>query len=145
MKSKLHHLLFIILIKNISHKLLLIMKIQKIFFHSNGSSNQWICFDFNEHKVIPTDYTIRSQPYGPGNAHPKNWVIEGSNDNVAYEIISEEKNNSCLNKKSVVHTFTMNRQQDKEYRFIRMRLTGPNWNSNHYFYITSFEIYGKLI
>ena len=115
------------------------------YFYSMNNPNEWICFDFKEHRVVPTNYKIRSFPNSSNFGHPKSWVIEGSNDNSSYEIISEEKDNSSLNGKSVVCTFTINKQQKKEYKYIRMRLTGPNWFNKNGFLISSFEIYGKLI
>ena len=50
-----------------------------------------------------------------------------------------------LNGKSFVHTFKMKNETSNEYRYVRMRLTGPNWNGNNKIFIDSFEIYGILV
>ena len=118
---------------------------QSKYFHSDEDEITWICFDFREHRVIPSDYTIRSFPYIHGSYHPKSWVIEGSNDNSSWETIDEETNCSYLNGKNLVHSFSVNQPKNIPFRFIRMRLTGPDWAGKSYFGMNSFEIYGKLL
>lgn len=58
-----------------------------------------------------------------------------------------QNNNSSLNGKSIVQTFSMQNLKGKNngYQFIRMRQTSNNWNSDNDLMIGSFEIYGKLI
>ena len=107
--------------------------------------NNWICFDFRKHRVVPTDYTIRSAIWDANDTHPRNWVIEGSNDDISWTIIDEENDCPFLNGKNVVHTFRMNRPNLKEFQYIRMKITGPDWRNSFYLGIDSFEIYGKLI
>ena len=119
---------------------------QTKYFHSRDLSNSWICFDFKEHRVIPTKYTIKSEyRCGPNNYHPKNWVIEGSEDGNSWEILDEEKDCSYLNDQSVHHTFDIKNQSSKEFRFIRMRQTGKNWHNDDYLIFDSLEIYGQYI
>ena len=117
------------------------------YFHSKNVEGSWICFDFNDRRVVPTHYTVKSVNWGVNDHHPKSWVIEGSNDNISWETIDEEKNCSYLNGVSLVHTFPMNHPKSTEFKYIRMRSTGPNWcgNSYHYLIFDSFEIYGRLI
>ena len=118
---------------------------QQHFFHSQNVENNWLCFDFKEKRVIPTHYTVRSYPSGANAHHPKTWVIEGSNDNSSWDKIDEEVNCAHLNGLNVSHTFEMNKQNSNEYKYIRMRLTGPNWANYNYLMVDSFEIYGRLI
>ena len=117
---------------------------QMKYFHSNAEENGWICFDFKDKKVIPTDYTIRSFPYVPNCFHPRSWVIEGSNDKYSWDIIDEKKDCPYLNGKNLVFTFNMNHKNHIAYKYIRMRLTGPNWDGSHYFGLDSFELFGQL-
>jgi hypothetical protein len=35
------------------------------FFHSNGESNSWICYDFKDMEVAPLHYSIMSSPHEP--------------------------------------------------------------------------------
>ncbi|KAK8842136.1 hypothetical protein M9Y10_026363 [Tritrichomonas musculus] len=115
------------------------------YFVSSDIPNIWLMFDFKKHRVAPTGYTIRSYASFANSEHPKSWVIEGSNDSSSWEEIDEQVNCGYLNGKSFVHTFKIKNETSKEYRYIRMRLTGPNWLGNNQLIINSFEIYGKLI
>lgn len=115
------------------------------YFISKNKPNSWICYDFKKYRIIPTEYTIRSKPLGENSGHPRNWVIECSNDNNLWEIVDEQKNCSILNGKSITATFKMNHSIEKEFQYIRMRLTGPNWNNDDYLQINALEIYGQLI
>lgn len=129
------------------------------WFCSQDDKNSWICFDFKEHRVSPTGYSIRTSKYSQVNSiNPRNWVIEASNDCQSWDIIDEVNNCSYTNGPYYSHTFKVNHQSDIEYQYIRMRQTGPNWynssnynqNNNdtdfnqNYMVIDSFEIYGTL-
>lgn len=114
-------------------------------FYSDQEKSSWICFNFKNHRIIPTDYQIRSYYCWGQNNYPKSWVIEGSNDNKQWEIVDEENNCSYLNGENLVHTFHINKNNNKEFQYIRMRSTGPNWAGENYLAFSLFEIYGKLI
>ena len=70
---------------------------------SNKFSVQKICqmiefyFDFKDHKIIPTDYTLKSNSSSANVQKPKSWVIEGSNDNNSWEVIDEQVNYNYYN------------------------------------------------
>ena len=121
---------------------------QSKFFESTNSPNSWICFDFQESRVFPTDYTIRSPTVWNDNSpEPQNWVIEGSNDNSKWEVLSEEQNCKTLHGKGKIQTFQIKNKnlESNEFRFIRLRQTGKNGHNNDYLIFDSFELYGDLI
>lgn len=119
---------------------------QEKIYHSSESQNNWIRFEFKKNKVIPSHYTIRSWKNGSTNSqHPKSWVIEGSNDTNSWEILDEQNDCPYLNGQCYVHTFPINNQILDEFKFIRMRLTGPSWSGHDYLRIEAFEIYGRLV
>lgn len=111
------------------------------YFYTNIEQNCWLRFEFRESRVVPTHYTIRSYQY---NSHPKSWVIECSNDRISWETVDEESECPHLASSSPVHTFKVNHPTSKGFRYVRMRLTGPNWSGNNQLVIDSFEIYGNL-
>lgn len=113
------------------------------YFLSENKPDTFICFDFKKKKVIPKNYTIRSAPYD-GGAHPKSWVIEGSNDNENWSVIDIQNNCTELNGLSYVHTFDIKNDEDNEYRYIRMRQTDKSFAINDYLRFESFELYGFL-
>lgn len=115
-------------------------------FQSGDQPNAWICFDFKEKRVVPFNYSIRSYYHYSKNAHhPKNWVIEASNDNKNWEIIDQQQNCSSLNGRYLSDTFKIENESHKEFRFIRMRQTGLTWGGSNYLTIDSFELYGSLV
>lgn len=115
----------------------------KCFVSKNGSNN-WIKFEFKNHRVKPTSYTIKSRENARC-SHPKSWVIEGSNDDESWEILDEENDCEILRGANIIHTFQMNKQNSNEFRFIRMRITGQSWGNNGCFTISKFELHGTLI
>lgn len=115
-------------------------------FFSTNESNPWICFDFKDYSIRPTNYIIRSGSYDENSVHPKSWIIEGSNDNENWEILDEQVDCSCLNGKNRVHAFTITKKEENsEYRYVRMHLTGENWCGCYHMAIESIEFYGTLI
>lgn len=115
------------------------------YFHSKDLQNSWICIDFVDNQIIPTSYEIKTYPYAANDQHPKSWVIEVSNDNSSWFIVDEINNCSYLNRRSVSHTFKIKNQTSQKFRYIRMRLTGPNWLGKNSLAIKSFEVYGTLM
>lgn len=118
-----------------------------MFLETLGLRNdEWLRFDFRDRRVIPTGYTIMSYPYNENSHHPRLWVIEGSIDNAHWEILDkQDKERSELRGTNKVHTFNMNHQSSKEFRFIRMRLTGKNWLDQQRLALSCFELYGTLL
>lgn len=115
-------------------------------FESEDRPDSWICLDFKSHRVIPTAYTIRSSNWGGQNwCHPRSWVVEGSTDNTSWVTLDTQRGCSHLNGSGLVHTFKVNNETSKEFKYIRMKSTGKNWYNNNYLIIDSFEIYGTLI
>ena len=111
-----------------------------MYFYSQGYERSWLCFDFKDHKVIPTNYTIKSLV---SCNNLKTWVIEGSNDNSKWEKIDEQNDFTGLGDHLQVCTFTISKL--KSFRYIRLLQTGKSCSNNNYLVINSFEIYGTLI
>ena len=111
-----------------------------MFFASNNSPTlSWICYDFGERRVTPTSYSIRSYGNGPGNHHPKSWVLEVSNDGSegSWAVVDSRENNSDLNDKSVTRNFALSAPRSRAFRFVRLRLTGKNHRGFDYLWICS--------
>lgn len=118
---------------------------ERCVFVSDDEQNSWLCIDFKSHKVAPMSYSIRSCIFATNSSHPKSWVIEGSDDNSKWEIVDEQKNCSLLNGSNLVHTFDiLKKEEEKEFRYLRIRLTNPNWQNNHYLAFDSIEFYGTF-
>jgi hypothetical protein len=113
-------------------------------FCSMNTPNSWICYDFKRRKIMATHYSIRSYFNGSrGNNHPKDWVVEGSNDGISWTEIDRREDNSDLNASNVTKTFAITRSV--EVRMIRLRQVGANHFGHHYLLLSSLEIFGSLI
>ena len=118
---------------------------QERFFASENIKNSWICLDFNDHKIELSHYSIKSVKWDINYEHPKSWVIEGSNEALDWTVLDEQINCSLLNGRCIAHTFEVNKNNSKKFRYIRMRLTDKNWRNTNNLVIDSFEVYGKFI
>ena len=115
----------------------------KLFYsNKNKGQDQWLCFDFQKHKIIPSNYTIKSTA---SLDKPKSWVIEGSNDNSEWVKIDERNDDASLKNHWTIHTFNISNKTGDAYRYVRIRQTGPNWYNRNYLTFGSFEFYGVFI
>ena len=114
-------------------------------FCSNDNKDPWICFDFKKSRVIPFNYTIRSHDGSENDHYPKSWVIEGSNDNIEWKVIDVQNNCSFLKGSNLVHTFEIQNPDSLEFRYLRMKITGPDWCDCVHLNINCIEFYGELI
>lgn len=117
----------------------------KNYFNTRSEANSWICFDFKSRRVIPSAYSIKTIKGNPNHFYPKSWVIEGSNNNSIWQTIDSHNNCSFLKGNNITHVFRIAGKKTKAFRYIRMRLTGPNWNDTFHLGMESFEIFGTLI
>lgn len=116
----------------------------KDFFGTGNKLNSWICFEFKKRLVIPTCYTIKSCDFGEKWLHPKSWVIEGSMNSMEWETIDKQNECSLLRGPNIVHTFQIQNENHKEFKFLRIRQTDHNWKNNNCLYINSIEFYGLI-
>jgi hypothetical protein len=114
---------------------------------SENAPNSWICFEFKRHSISLKNYTLKSSPFDPGHWHPREWVIEGSNDGSIWEVV-DRRNTQELNGKSIVKTFGCSGAESSTFfRFIRLRQTGKSCHSGIARDILSFaniEFFGTL-
>lgn len=72
-------------------------------FQTDDAQSSWICFDFKDGRILPTNYQIKT--YG-GTNNPKTWEIEGKTDeNSQWENISRESDCPFLKDSNVSHIF----------------------------------------
>ena len=112
------------------------------YFGSHFEPNQWIRIDFNENRVSPTSYSVRTA----ADAYPKSWVFEGSNDGSdgSWVVFDGRNNNEDLNAPHVTHNFAISDPPYGSFRFIRLRLTGKNHNGRDSLRLSSLEIFGTF-
>lgn len=105
-----------------------------------------ILFDFKEHKIIVSSYSIKSSNlHGPSCL--QSWSLEGSDDLKIWNMIDSHSNDRCLcdttpaNPK--VCNFKVQKQLDKPVRYIRLRETNVSSHGQWPYGITNIEFFGK--
>lgn len=113
-------------------------------FCTSSQKNSWLCFDFIDHQIEPNYYLIRACDYKKNSDHPKSWVIEGSNDDINWDLLDTQNNNSNLNGANFVASFSIKNPDSKKYRFLRMRQLESWCSNNDFFNINNIEFFGTL-
>jgi hypothetical protein len=105
--------------------------------------NNWICYDFKERRIMPTQYAIRTFNGDPGYAHLKSWLVETSADGESWREVAREEDNKQLNGRNFTSTFAV--ADGGECRFIRLVNVGRNHRGSDTLGITAWEIFGSLV
>jgi hypothetical protein len=58
-----------------------------------------VCYDFNERRIVPTHYAIRTHGYDPRGCHLKSWLVETSVDGESWREVAHEEDNKQLDGK----------------------------------------------
>ena len=120
---------------------------QNKYFLTKNQPKSWILINFKDHKIMPTNYTLKSAGYFEelhGSRHLKSWVIEGSNDNKKWDLVDEQKNFEFLKKDGDFQIFDIDEEKSKQFKYLRLKQTDVNWEGDDYLAIDSIEIYGIL-
>jgi hypothetical protein len=96
-----------------------------------------------ELRVIPSDYAIQTHDSPRDSAHLKSWVIDGSIDGMNWIELDRRTNNSHLNGSHLIRSFSISKSI--ECRFIRVRQTGKNHQTNDRLKFYHFEVFGALL
>jgi hypothetical protein len=115
------------------------------FIATRDQPNQWIQYTFEKARVRPTHYTIRSYFNGEaGYAHPKSWVIEGSNDGIEWREIDRRNDTTELNARDVKATFSIT-AKPTYWKMLRMRMIGPDHAGHCILRVSAIEYFGFLM
>jgi hypothetical protein len=108
---------------------------------SQNIPNSWVCFDFKEKLVSLTNYTIASLTVW----RPVCWVIEGSNDGIAWKSLDSQEERGLLKVgDKCVRTFRCKcAKADEFWRFIRVRQI-KNARDSDELVLCNFELFGYL-
>ncbi|MBC6436214.1 discoidin domain-containing protein [Nostoc sp. HG1] len=110
--------------------------------HSLNGGIQWLKIDFgSNNKIKINKYIIQGRDDFNGH-HPRNWELQGSNDDASWAVIDSQVNNSSINQgtwfQSAVITSAI------LYRYLRVIQTGLNSSGDTYLALGQMEFYGEL-
>lgn len=113
-----------------------------VYFASQNLNNSWICFEFQNHRITPTHYTIKS--IYTGDHAPVKYKVEILNENSDWEEIDLRDGNTFVNGTPAILTFPINKDKQKETNSIRLTQIGPNSHGMDFLAFDSIEFYGIL-
>jgi hypothetical protein len=104
------------------------------FWSSRNGDGQWVCWDFHEMRVRPTNYTIRA-------CHLGSWVVEGSLDGESWTELHRRTGRSDIRD---YETASFIVAKPACCRFIRLTRISPECTSNHQLIMAAVEFFGIL-
>lgn len=108
------------------------------FWTTNSLNTGWIKYDFGINTEI-LNYSITSRSGENGQA-PKNWILEGSNDDINWITLDTQSNQSGWQQSEKrVYSLT----KSASYRYYRLNITSNNGNA--YLAIGEMELLNKPI
>lgn len=113
---------------------------------NNSMFNEWVKYDFKELRVKPTYYSILSGNDHGESDNPKNWVIEGSNDDISWKVLDTRNNETRLVSKKSVSEFKIQNSlgKNESFRFLRIRSTGKDTSDDYILAFSALEYFGYL-
>lgn len=114
------------------------------FHESPNTAGAWVAYDFKWRRVNPTSYSLRTTGQLRGGPHPKSWVLEVSNDGFGWTEVDRRTNVNELNSDFVTRNFKVSSVVKDSFRYIRLRLIGPNHAGTNILLCSALEIFGTL-
>lgn len=115
---------------------------RSIRFTTKPVKDSWVEFDFKDQRISLSAYTLKHYNSWDTEAL-RNWVLEGSNDRKQWDVLRSHDNDTSLSKKGASKTWSVKRNRGP-YRYVRVRMTGPNSNKHYYLALSGAEFYGTL-
>jgi hypothetical protein len=107
------------------------------FFQSASAPGQWVCWDFGEMRVRPTDYTVAARLL-------KSWILEGSVDGRAWAEIDRRKDSADFVDAQNVGVVSLAVSKPSQCRFIRLTQTEKGHAGDHFLILYGVEFFGTL-
>lgn len=108
---------------------------------SANEPNSYVMFDFLDHKLKLTHYTLKTYNQDQQWRHLKSWVVEGGN-NGAWKELHRVKRGNHLNGAFKVASFAVDKAS--YYQCIRFRMIGPNHYGDYHLFLMGVELFGIL-
>lgn len=114
------------------------------YWFSQNKAGQFILFDFMQRQIVVNKYTIKTIKFSEDSCHLKTWAMEASNDLINWAILDERDTNE-LNGSNKVVSFDCQSGNNVSYRYVRLRMTGPNARGDNLLALNNMEFFGVLV
>lgn len=109
----------------------------------NNVANSWIVWDFGTAHVTVTDYLLRGRSDFSGDINPRNWKLQGSNNNSSWTDIDVRVNDTTVGPGAATWGhFTCT--DTGRWRYLRLLQNGVNAAGNNFLVNSEAEFYGTF-
>lgn len=108
-------------------------------FYTQSVDGSWIAIDFLENNSLECNYYSIKSHNAQYQYHPRNFKLQGSNNNITWEDLDVQINNSTLVNSS--QWLSLPVDSNKSYRYLRI-LSGQDSSGGYYLILGEVEFYG---
>lgn len=108
-------------------------------FYTQNVDGSWIKIDFLQGNSLQCNYYAIKSHNAAYQYHPRNFKLQGSNNDITWTDLDIQVNNSTLTSSS--QWLSMPVQTSESYRYLRI-LAGQDSNGSYYFILGEVEFYG---
>jgi hypothetical protein len=94
--------------------------------------------------LVVTDYSIQNGSNGSFSNTPRNWIVEGSNDDSTWTTIDTKVNDTSIAFALGAWSHFILGATPAAYRYFRFKTTGPNNAGLSYLQVGEIQLYGTL-
>lgn len=102
----------------------------------------WVKIDFIDKVISVHAYTIRIPTALGIGWSPKSWIVEGSTDEISWQIIDEHRNNNVFENDVSICTWTVT--EAGPFRYIKITQTESSNPVDSYFTLCAIEFFGVI-
>lgn len=106
---------------------------------TNATSSEWWKVDFGDRRIEVDHYGIQGR--ASGGQHPRNWKLQGSNDDSTWTDIDTQSSNSSIGDGT---WFDGSVSDTTSWRYLRIIMTGTNSSGEDYLVMGEVEFWGTL-
>ncbi|EAY16355.1 hypothetical protein TVAG_359640 [Trichomonas vaginalis G3] len=107
-----------------------------------NEQGSWVEFDFQQYRLRPNKYTLKTIFADVKLPYMRSWRIDGSDDEVHWELLNEQRNSNTGTESKTYHTWDI--ITDKQFRYIRLTQIDKNGSDNYCLFIHDIEFFGTL-
>ena len=111
-------------------------------FWTPSVANNWVSFSLTKGKLTCNYYSIKSR-ISDVDYYPRNWKLQGSNDNSSWTDLDTQTNNASLN--SIDQWLSLPVTTADSYSSFRLLTTGVNSSNYYHLCLGKVELYGLYI
>jgi hypothetical protein len=118
------------------------------WLHTPDVEEAWLQFDFQDYRISPTDYTLRSG--GDGGWHLLQWTlkgtmeIKGGKDETVWDTLDSRDTRDMVGSFATKTFSCQTSNSARFYRYLRITRGGCDSNGSKYLRLAAVEFFGRL-